>query len=105
MKKFMVIIACAFLIAGISVPVFAQGTKTKPAEAVEITKGSVVSIDAAKKEMVIKDEKTGTDKAFTISEKAVTALKVGDKVRVKTKPGSSVAEGVKTINNVEQKAK
>ncbi len=105
MKKILTVIMCAFVFSAAALPVMAQGKQGKAAEqALEVIKGTVVSVNAAKKEMTVKEDATGTARTFTVSEKAAVVVKAGDRVRVKTKAGSSVAESVKTIN-MEQKAK
>jgi hypothetical protein len=63
----------------------------------EIIRGDVVSVDVAKREIVVKDQKTGQDRAFTVSEKAVSTLKPGESVKVTLKAGSSVVESVKIV--------
>jgi len=45
----------------------------------------VVSLDAAAKTMVVKEEKTGTTRTVKISAKAAEQVKVGDRVRIKLK--------------------
>lgn len=97
MKKLTLIATALLFTAALMIPAYAQGKEHKKTEAnLEITRGTVMSLDAVKKEIVVKDEK-GTEKTFTVSEKALAGLKVADKVRVKTKIGSSVAESVKVI--------
>lgn len=99
MKKISAIIMTVFFMSGMVIPAFAQTKQHKKAEvATQVTQGSVTSIDAAKKEIVVKDEKTGQDKTFVVSEKTAAALKAGESVKVKVKTGSNVAETVKVVN-------
>jgi hypothetical protein len=102
MKKAFAVIAAVCFVSNMVIPAFAETAQHKKQAAavpgIEVTHGSIVSVDTVKKEIVVKDEKTGKDKAFTVSEKAVAAVKVGDKVKVKAKEGSNAAENVKVVN-------
>jgi hypothetical protein len=108
MEKIFAIIAAVCFISSMTIPAFAEPVHHKKQVAavsgVEVIHGSVASVDMAKKEIVVKDEKTGQDKVFTLSEKAIAAVKAGDKVKVRAKEGSNVAENVKIVN-AEQKKK
>jgi hypothetical protein len=99
MKKIFAVVLALVFVSGVAVPCFAQAVSHKKAEVVlEVVRGKIVSLDVAKKEVVVKEEKSGLDKTFTVSEKAISALKVGDNVKIKIKPGNTAAESVKVIN-------
>jgi len=99
MKKILAIVISLLFISAMVTPAFAQAKQHKKAEvAIEVIHGTVASIDIAKKEIVVQDEKTGQNKTFIVSEKAISALKGGEKVKVKVKAGSNAAESVKVIN-------
>ncbi len=63
----------------------------------EMTKGKIVSIDAVKNEIVIKQDASGSDKTFKVEPGEIALLKVGETVKIKTRPGSDVAQSVKLI--------
>lgn len=67
--------------------------KESPAKADQI-KGSVVSVDTAKHEVVIKD-KEGNAATVIINSGKIAMLKEGEKIRVQMKPGSNVVESIK----------
>lgn len=99
MKKLLVIIMVLFFAVGMVIPSFAQTAPAKKSQVtIEVIHGTVVSIDAAKKEIVVKEVKTGQDKTFVVSEKAISLVKTGDKVKLRVKAGSNVAESVKVVN-------
>ncbi|MBF0521611.1 MAG: hypothetical protein HQL24_00990 [Candidatus Omnitrophica bacterium] len=104
MKKFLVILVAAIFMAGVANVSFAQVKHPKKAVAptVEKTKGTIVSIDAAKKEIVVKDAKSGESKTFVVDEKVLATLAADQKVKITTKVGSNVAESVKVMK--EEKA-
>ena len=54
----------------------------------------VVSLDVARKTMVVNEEKSGATRTVKISAKAASQLKVGDRVRIKLKTGTDESEGV-----------
>ena len=100
MRKLSLFLLAIVFISGVLVStLFAQTVQhKKPVVATETVNGLVVSIDKAKKEIVVKDEKTGQDKTFVVSEKAVSVVKTGEKVKVRVKLGSNIAESVKVVN-------
>ena len=52
------------------------------AAVVEVLTGSVVSIDMAKDQIVVKDEMTGIDRTVKAAPESIAMLKAGDKVKV-----------------------
>ena len=57
----------------------------------------VVSVDPVAKTMVVKREEGGESKTVTISAKAASQLKVGDRVRIKLNAGTNVSAGVRVL--------
>jgi len=99
MKKILAISISVLFISVAVIPAFAQAKQHKKAEvAIEVIHGTIASIDMAKKEIVVQDQKTGQNKTFVVSGKVISALKAGEKVKVKVKAGSNVAESVKVVN-------
>lgn len=103
MKKTIALAVALLYLLGFSSFTFAQGKKHNPTKAtqknIEIIMGKVVSVDQAKKEIVVKDNKTQTDRSFAVSEKAIAAVKAGDEVKVKVKIGSANAESIKIVKS------
>ena len=101
MKKLTVIILSVLFLCSVVIPVFAASAHSKQdSVAMDVIHGTIVSVDTAKKEVVVKDNKAGQEKTFTVSEKiaaVLTSLKAGEKVKIKTKSGSSVAESIKVV--------
>lgn len=96
MKKVLVAALMLCFVASGVVTVFAKGMhhkKEKPR--MEMLYGNVVSVDKEKKEIVIKEEKTGETKAFQVEGSSALRVKVGQKVKLKIKQGNSIAESVK----------
>ena len=96
MKKLMVISLVMFLIAGVSALSFAQTAGAKKTEAaVDIVRGTVVSVDTAKNAIVVKENKTGESKTIVVDASIIPTLKAGDHVKATLKAGSNAAESVK----------
>jgi len=107
MKKAITVTVALLFLLGLSSFTFAQGNKPKVTKAtpenVEIIRGKIISIDSANKQIVVKDNKTQTDKTFVLSEKAIKVVKVGDEVKVKVKAGTNQVVSVKIIKSALQK--
>ena len=107
MKKAITVTVALLFLLGLSSFTFAQGNKPKVTKAtqenVEIIRGKIISIDSANKQIVVKDNKTQTDKTFVLSEKAIKVIKVGDEVKVKVKAGTNQVVSVKIIKSALQK--
>ena len=100
MKKIMVILVALSLICGVTI-LSAQAADTAKAKVnTEMVKGKIVSIDAAKNEMVVKENKTGTEKTIAVDPKVISSLAAGEEVKVTLKAGSNVAEKIKKITEV-----
>jgi Cu/Ag efflux protein CusF len=106
MKKVLAIALIVLFTAGISAPIFAaeqQGKKTEAAPQFETIRGEVTAIDATAKTAVIKESKSGELKTVKLSDKALGEIKVGEKVKIKIKAGSDVAESIKVIKGESKK--
>ena len=107
MKKTIAVAVALLFLLGFTSFTFAQDKKHKGARAapenVETIRGKVVSVDQINKQIVVKDNKTQTDMTFTVSDKVIAAVKVGDKVKVKVKAGSSNAESVMILRSEKKK--
>jgi hypothetical protein len=105
MKKVIVIAIVVMSLASFSTFSFAQSQKDKPTkEAVkevvkstEVFKGKITSIDPTKNEIVVKNNKTGTEKTFIVDPKEISSLKVGEEVKVTYKTGSNIADSIKKV--------
>ena len=79
--------------AGLSLPVFAAKAHTQAKKFVRII-AQVVSLDVPGKTIGITEEKSGASRTIHISAKAASQLNVGDRVRIKLKPGTDESMGV-----------
>jgi hypothetical protein len=101
MKKILGVFLTALLVVGMSAPSFAAKGH-KQAKKFDRIVAQVVSVDAAAKTMVVKEEKTGESKTITISAKAASQVKAGDRVRIKLKPGTEQSMGVRVLKDKSQ---
>ena len=101
MKKITIILFVLFLMCGMATLSFAQATQAtgaKKAEvSVEVIRGKITSVDIAKNEIVVKENKTGTEKTIIVDPKVISSLKTGEDVKVTLKEGTSIASSVKKI--------
>ena len=93
MKRIESIILAIILVVGLCVPGFAAKTHTK-AKKFERIVAHVMSLDVPGKIIGITEEKSGASRTIHISAKAASQLKVGDRVRIKLKPGTDESMGV-----------
>jgi len=93
MKKIESIVLAIVLVVGLCVPGFAAKNQTQPKKFERIV-AQVVSLDVPGKTIGITEEKTGASRTIKISAKAASQLKVGDRVRIKLKPGTDESMGV-----------
>lgn len=104
MKKLTIFLSMLLLICAIATLSFAQASMAAGAKksevATEIIKGKIISIDAVKNEIVVKEKKTDAEKVIMVDPKILSSLKVDGEVKVTLKAGSSTAESVKNINKV-----
>lgn len=105
MRRILAFLIVIFFVSSVPIiPVFAQTAQHKKSTvATQVIYGTVVSADVARKEITVKDEKTGQDMTFVVSGKAASVVKAGEKVRVKVKAGSNLAESVKVVNKESKK--
>ncbi len=99
MKRVLGIVLTVLFVAGISMPSFAAKTdsKKKSAEKYDRIIAEVVSLDAAAKTIVVKEEKSGASRTIKISARAAAELKAGDRVRIKLKAGTDESAGVRVL--------
>ena len=107
MKKTIAVMVALLFLLGFASFTFAQEKKPKATKAtqenVEIIRGTILSVNQATKEIVVKDNKTQADRTFVVSEKAIAVVKAGDEVKVKVKVGSTQAESVKIVKSEAKK--
>ena len=101
MKKITVILVALLLICAMSPLSFAQTSQgrgvKKAAVNTEIIRGKIISINTAKNEIVVKENKTGTEKTIAVDPAVIPSLKTDENVKVTLRAGSNVAEKVKEI--------
>jgi hypothetical protein len=93
MKKILPIILMMLFVTGNAMPGFAA----KKSEKYDRIVAQVVSLNAEGKTIVVKEEKSGASRTVKISAKAASELKVGDRVRIKLKPGTDESAGVRVL--------
>lgn len=107
MKRTIAAVVALLFLLGFTNFTFAQEKKHKATKAtqenVEIVRGTIVSVDQAKREIVVKDNKTQADRTFVVSKKVIGVVKIGDEVKVKVKVGSTHAESVKIVKSEAKK--
>jgi len=101
MKKITVILVMLLLMCGMTILGFAQTSQgagvKKAAVTAEIIRGKIISIDTAKNKIVVKENKTGTEKTIVIDPKVITTLRIDEQVKVTLKEGSNIAASVKKL--------
>lgn len=101
MRKITVILVALIFLCGMSTLSFAQTAQVKSAKKAEVKteviKGKIISIDTAKNEIVVKDNKAGVEKTIAVDPKAISSLKTDEEVRIRVKEGTNVAESVREI--------
>jgi hypothetical protein len=71
------------------------GIAKEAAKKATVLKGEIVSIDAAKNEVVIKDMKANTEKTVVVDPKEISMLKKGEHVKAILKEGTNSVEKIK----------
>jgi len=94
MKRIFALVLVLLFVAGVSTLSFAG--KDKKSDRIV---ARIVSVDAAGKTIVVKEEKTGESRTIKVSAKAVSQIKVGDRVRIKLKPGTDESMGVRVLKD------
>jgi len=101
MKKAVIVLFVLFLICGMSILSFAQTAQVKSTKKVEVAteviKGKIISINTANNEITLQESKTAVEKTIALNSKAISALKMGDEVKVTLKKGSNSAVSVKKV--------
>lgn len=107
MKKLMMVLVAGLVMISFSAVGFAAEEAKAPAPKAkaEVVKGEIVSIDAAKNEVVIKEKKTNAEKKVVVDPKEIATLKQGDKVKVILKEGTNTAEKIKVYAAKKKAAK
>jgi len=102
MKKINIFLFALFLTCGTAISSFAQTPQAifakKPKVNIETIRGKIISIDMAKNVIVVKEDKTGTEKTITIDAKVISSLNMNEEVKVSVKEGSDIAASVKEIH-------
>jgi hypothetical protein len=91
MKKYLRIVLTVLFVVALCAPSFAAKKSPKKFERIV---AHVTSLDVAAKTIGITEEKSGAVRTIKISAKAASQLKVGDRVRIKLKPGTDESAGV-----------
>jgi len=107
MKKLMMVLVAGLVMISFSAVGFAaEEAKTQaPKAKAEVVKGEIVSIDAAKNEIVIKEKKTNAEKKVVVDPKEISTLKQGEMVKVILKAGTNTAEKIKVMPAKKKAAK
>jgi hypothetical protein len=97
MKKLLMVLVAGLVMISFSAVGFAaeEATAQAPKVKAEVVKGEIVSLDAAKNEITIKEKKTNAEKKVVVDPKEISTLKQGDKVKVILKEGTNTAEKIK----------
>jgi len=105
MKKLLVLLVAGLVVISFSAAGFAaEEAKTQaPKVKAEVVKGVIISIDAAKNEITIKEKKTNAEKSVVVDPKEISTLKQGDRVKVILKEGTNTAEKIK-VSKAKKKA-
>ena len=101
MKRITAVLIALLLMCGMTILSFAQASQATGAKKVEVStetiRGKIISVDTAKNEIVVKENKTGTEKTIVVDSIIISSLKANEMVKVTLKSGSNVAEKVKDI--------
>ena len=101
MKKITIILFVLFLICSMAVVSFAQTSQVAVAKKVkvktEVIIGKIISIDTVKNEVVIKENKTATEKTIVVDAKVISLLKTDEAVKVSLKEGTNIALSIKKL--------
>ena len=95
MKKALFVLFLSIAFAGTSLVSFAQSAAVAPKhQNKDVAKGVVVSIDTAKKEIVIKNTKTQKERTITVTDEQLAQVKVGSSVKITLETGKNVAASI-----------
>jgi hypothetical protein len=101
MKRLIVVLFVLFLVGGMAALSFAQATQVAAAKKAEVKTevimGKIISIDTVKNEVVIKENKTATEKTIVVDAKVISLLKTDEAVKVSLKEGTNIALSIKKL--------
>jgi len=97
MKRLAIIVVSLFFVGSFTPLVFAQKTHA-PKVKKEIVHGVIVSTDAAKNEVVVKEKKSGAERIISVDPRELQLLKTGEEIKATLKPGTNIAESIKKIS-------
>jgi hypothetical protein len=100
MKKMLIFAMTLAFMANMTLAVFAAEAKPR-----HVIRGTIVSIDAAKNELVVKVAATGEEKTIVATHKMLSSLKVNDNVKVKLKKDTNQAKSIRIINLIKEESK
>ena len=94
----MILVVAALFVAGVGAPAFAEKAVKKTSEQkYERIVASIVSIDPKTKTINVTREENGESRTVVISDKALAQVHVGDRVRIKLKPGTNESVGLRIL--------
>jgi len=100
MKKTKIILVVVFFLFAVGELISvspAQAASVKKIQKTETIRGKIISVDPAKNEVVVKDNKTGAEKTIAVAPKDSASLKVDEEVRITLKAGTNRAERIKKV--------
>jgi len=97
MKRIFAVVLVILLVSGFAMTSFAA--KASKDQKYDRIVAKVVSVDTATKTMVVTEERTGASRTIRISAKAASQVNVGDRVRIKLKPGTDESVGVRVLKD------
>lgn len=99
MKRLLGVVLAVCLMGGVAAPCVAAKLHAGKAvdQKYDRIVAEVVSLDVAAKTIVVKEEKSSTERTIKISAKAASQLQVGDRVRIKLKAGTDESAGVRVL--------
>jgi hypothetical protein len=109
MKKITTMILAILMIVGFSTTMVLAQPQNMPqhhkknVKGLEIIHGTISSIDTAKNEVVVKNNKTGVEKIIPVNADAISTFTVGEEVKVKMKEGDT--KNIEIVKVVKEKKK
>jgi hypothetical protein len=99
MKKLLTLVIAGLVMISFSAAGFAaeEAAIQAPRTKADVVKGEIISIDAAKNEIVIREKKTNAEKKIVVDPKEIAVLKQGEMVKVILKTGTNTAEKIKAL--------
>ena len=90
MKKYLSIVLALCFLIGIGASGCSKG---------DIIRGKIISVDASKNEIVVKDIKTGAERTVSISPGDIAPLKKDAAVKIILEAGTNKAQSIKLRNH------